>query len=120
MNIRNYVRRWIQRDPLRYQSLHNDLVSARMGLTLDQYLWRAILVALLTGILFAILGFFIGTFVTLSIAVGTVGIYNVFNLQIPAYLFNISTLVYIKFVISLSPRLGTTFLDPIDAPTDVM
>ncbi|MCX6698239.1 MAG: type II secretion system F family protein [Methanoregula sp.] len=99
MNIRNYVRRWIQRNPLRYQSLHNDLVSARMGLTLDQYLWRAILVALLTGILFAILGFFIGTFVTLSIAVGTVGIYNVFNLQIPAYLFNISTLVYIKFVI---------------------
>jgi len=99
MNIRNYVRRWIQRNPLRYQSLHNDLVSARMGLTLDQYLWRAILVALLTGILFAILGFFIGTFVTLSIAVGTVGIYNVFNLQIPAYLFNISTLLYIKFVI---------------------
>ena len=99
MNLRNYVRRWIQRNPLRYQSLHNDLVSARMGLTLDQYLWRAMLVALLTGILFAILGFLVGTFVTLSIAVGTVGIYNVFNLQIPAYLFNISTLVYIKFVI---------------------
>jgi flagellar protein FlaJ len=81
-----------------------------MGLTLDQYLWRAILVALLTGILFAILGFFIGTFVTLSIAVGTVGIYNVFNLQIPAYLFNISTLVYIKFVIIIITFILGTYL----------
>ena len=110
MNLRNYVRRWIQRNPLRYQSLHNDLVSARMGLTLDQYLWRAILVALLTGILFAILGFLVGTFVTLSIAVGTVGIYNVFNLQIPAYLFNISTLVYIKFVIIIITFILGTYL----------
>jgi len=96
MKGRNYVRKWIQRDPLRYQSLHNDLVAARVGMTLDQYLWRAIQIALLTGVLFAILGFFIGTFITLTIAVGTVGIYNVFNLQIPAYLFNISTLEIIK------------------------
>jgi len=81
-----------------------------MGLTLDQYLWRAILVALLTGILFAILGFLVGTFVTLSIAVGTVGIYNVFNLQIPAYLFNISTLVYIKFVIIIITFILGTYL----------
>ena len=110
MNIRNYVRRWIQRDPLRYQSLHNDLVSARMGLTLDQYLWRAIQVALLTGILFAILGFFVATFVTLSIAVGTVGIYNIFNLQLPAYLFNISTLVYIKFIIIIIAFILGTYL----------
>ena len=110
MNIRNYVRRWIQRDPLRYQSLHNDLVSARLGLTLDQYLWRAIQVALLTGILFAILGFFVATFVTLSIAVGTVGIYNIFNLQIPAYLFNISTLVYIKFIIIIIAFILGTYL----------
>ena len=110
MNIRNYVRRWIQRDPLRYQSLHNDLVSARLGLTLDQYLWRAIQVALLTGILFAILGFFVATFVTLSIAMGTVGIYNIFNLQLPAYLFNISTLVYIKFIIIIIAFILGTYL----------
>jgi flagellar protein FlaJ len=96
MKVRNYVRKWITRDPLRYQSLHNDLVAARVGMTLDQYLWRSIQIALLTGVLFAILGFFIGTFITLMIAVGAVGIYNVFNLQIPAYLFNISTLEIIK------------------------
>ncbi|MCX6696367.1 MAG: type II secretion system F family protein, partial [Methanoregula sp.] len=95
---------------MRYQSLHNDLVSARLGLTLDQYLWRAIQVALLTGILFAILGVFIGTFVTLSIAMGTVGIYNIFNLQLPAYLFNISTLVYIKFVIIIIAFILGTYL----------
>jgi flagellar protein FlaJ len=81
-----------------------------LGLTLDQYLWRAIQVALLTGIFFAILGFLVGTFVTLSIAVGTVGIYNIFNLQIPAYLFNISTLVYIKFVIIIIAFILGTYL----------
>ena len=98
MKIRNYVRKWINRDPLRYQKLHNDLVAARTGMTIDQYLWRAIQIALLTGVLFAILGFFLGTVIALSMAVGAVGIYNVFNLQIPAYIFSISTLDIIKML----------------------
>ena len=96
INPRNYVRKWIQRDPVRYQTLHNDLVSARTGMTLDQYLWRTIQISILTGILFAVLGYFIGTAVTMQMTAGTVGIYNVFNLGIPAYIFNISTLAIIK------------------------
>jgi archaeal flagellar protein FlaJ len=97
INAKDYVRKWIQRDPVRYQTLHNDLVSARMGMTLDQYLWKTILITILTGILFAVLGFFIGKAVSLQITPGTVGIYNVFNLQIPVYIFNISTLAIITF-----------------------
>jgi flagellar protein FlaJ len=69
-----------------------------MGMTLDQYLWRTIQVSLLTGILFAILGFLIGTAFTLQISPGNVGIYNVFNLQIPASVFGMSTLAIIKLL----------------------
>ena len=97
INSRDYVRKWIQRDPMQYQTLHNDLVSARMGMTLDQYLWKTIQITILTGILFAVLGFFIGKAVSLQMTTGTVGIYNVFNLQIPTYIFNISTLAIITF-----------------------
>ncbi|MCX6688808.1 MAG: type II secretion system F family protein [Methanoregula sp.] len=95
---------------MRYQDLHNDLVAARVGMTLDEYLWRAVQIALLTGVLFAILGFFIGTFITLTISIGAVGIYNIFNLQIPTTFFNVSTLVYIKFFSSLVAFIVGTFL----------
>ena len=86
MNARYYIRKWIQHDPTRYSRLHADLVSVRAGLTLEQFLWQSIKIAFLVGFLFALLGFFVSTFLTLQSQTGKVGIYNVFNIQVPLVL----------------------------------
>jgi len=83
MGIRNHILRWIQRDTLKYQSLHSDMLAARIGLTLDQYLWRSVKIALLAGTLFGILGYLVSTFISLEVASGR-GIYNVFNIPFAA------------------------------------
>jgi flagellar protein FlaJ len=96
MIFRNYLWKWIQRDPLRYHSLHSDLISARSGVTLEQYLWRAIKIAFLTGILFAVIGYFVSTFLSLQVYTGRAGIYNVFNLQLPVFFNTVYTAAYIQ------------------------
>lgn len=84
MNGQHYIRKWIQRDPLRYSSLHTDMISARMGLTLEQFIWRTVQISFLTGIFFALLGYFISTSLTLQVQTGKVGIYNIFNIPLPS------------------------------------
>ena len=83
MIVRNYLYRWIKHDPVRYHSLHADMISARVGMTLEQYVWRSIKVALLTGIIFSVIGYFVSTFLSLQILTGKAGITNVFNFQMP-------------------------------------
>ena len=108
MNARQYVRKWIQHDPLRYSHLHADLISVRTGLTLDQFLWRSIKIAFLGGFLFALLGYFVSTFLTLQIQIGKVGIYNVFNIPVPSILSTSAGVVSVQvFVVIASFILGT-------------
>ncbi|MCK9592555.1 MAG: type II secretion system F family protein [Methanoregula sp.] len=108
MNTRYFVRKWIQHDPNRYSHLHADLVSVRTGLTLEQFLWRSIKLAFLGGFLFALLGFFISTNLTLQIQIGKVGIYNIFNIQVPAILSTAAGIVTLQvFVVLGSFILGT-------------
>jgi flagellar protein FlaJ len=86
MNPREYIRKWIHRDPLRYSRLHADLISIRAGLTLDQFLWRSILYSVLAGFFFALAGYFVSTVLTLQVQTGNAGIYNVFNIPVPSVL----------------------------------
>ena len=86
MIIRDPLWAWIKRDPLRYHSLHADMVSARVGMTLEQYLWRSIKFALLSGVLFAILGYFVSTYFSVQIMTGRSGITNIFNIHLPVFL----------------------------------
>ena len=86
MNVRHHLRKWIQQDPSRYSDLHAEMISARMGLTLEQFLWRSVKIAFLTGIILAVLGYFITTYLTMEFQVGKIGIYNVFNIQVPSFL----------------------------------
>ena len=86
MNVRHHIRKWIQQDPSRYSDLHAEMISARMGLTLEQFLWRSVKIAFLTGIILAVLGYFITTYLTMEFQVGKIGIYNVFNIQVPSFL----------------------------------
>jgi flagellar protein FlaJ len=62
------------------------MISARIGLTLEQFIWQSIKIAFLMGILLAVLGYFISTFLTLQFQIRKIGIYNVFNIQVPSIL----------------------------------
>jgi flagellar protein FlaJ len=86
MNVRHRIRKWIQQDPSRYSDLHAEMISARMGLTLEQFIWRSVKIAFLTGIILAVLGYFVTTYLTLQFQVGKIGIYNVFNIPFPTIL----------------------------------
>ncbi|WP_292370391.1 type II secretion system F family protein [Methanoregula sp. UBA64] len=82
MNFRHSIMGWLMRDPLSYRSLHADLVSARFGVTLEQYLWKSLRIAVLSGVFFGILGYLLGRFFAIQVASGK-GIYNVLGLRIP-------------------------------------
>ena len=110
MNVRHHIRKWIQQDPSRYSDLHADMISARMGLTLEQFLWRSVKIAFLTGIILAILGYFITTYLTLQFQVGKIGIYNVFNIPVPSILITDPGILSIQiFTVLVTFLLGIYF-----------
>jgi flagellar protein FlaJ len=83
--LRKYIYQWIKRDPVRYNNLHADMISARVGLTPEQYIWRSIKAAGLVGILFAIMGALASVTLTLPALSTKGGITNVFNIQMPVF-----------------------------------
>jgi flagellar protein FlaJ len=85
MILQDYIHRWVRADPLKFHGLHADMISARIGMTLEQYLWRAIRVAALSGILFAVIGYFSSAYLSLQVVTGKAGIANVFNFQMPVF-----------------------------------
>jgi len=89
MSLKNRILKWILRDPIRYRALHADMISARGGITLEQYIWRALKGASLSGLLFALLGYLISLYLAVQIQGGKGGIYNVFNIQFPNFTFDI-------------------------------
>jgi flagellar protein FlaJ len=84
IHIRRLVHRLAVRDPIRYRSLHEDLVAANMGITLDRYLTRTFLVSGFFGIFWAIIAVLVMRFAALP-RLG-IGIYNVFSLHVPEFL----------------------------------
>ncbi len=85
MIVRNYLRKWIMRNPLQFDGLRSDLISARIGMTLEQYLWRSVKITVVIGLVFALLGYIISPFLSLQFPAGKIGIYNVFNIQLPVF-----------------------------------
>lgn len=83
MILQDYFHRWVRADMVRFHSLHADMISARMGMTLEQYLWRAVRIAIVSGVIFAILGYFASVFLSFQMVTGKAGITNVFNIQMP-------------------------------------
>jgi len=107
MNPRDYVRKWIQHDSLRYSHVHADLTSVRAGLTLEQFLWQSIKIAFLGGFLFALIGFFASTYLTLQIQTGKEGIYTIFNIPVPTVInTNTGILFFQIFVVIVSFIIG--------------
>lgn len=108
MIVRDYIHRWVRKDPVRFHSLHADLISGRSGVTLEQYLGKVIRVAFLSGILLAVLGYFASAFLSLQVVTGKAGITNVFNVQMPVIFNTIYPTVYVQaFVVIAAFLLGT-------------
>jgi archaeal flagellar protein FlaJ len=109
MIIRNYLYRWIKHDPVRYHSLHADMISARVGMTLEQYVWRSIKLAVLTGLIFSVIGYFVSTFMSLQILTGRAGITNVFNFQMPVIFNTLYPAVYLQVIVIIASFLIGTY-----------
>jgi len=97
--VRNYIHQWIKKDPVRYHSLHADMISARIGMTLDQYIWRSVKVAFLTGIAFAVIGYLASIFLSLQLTTGKAGITNVFNFEMPVIFNTIYPAEYVQVLV---------------------
>lgn len=97
--VRKYVYQWIKRDPLRFSSLHADMISARFGMTLEQYLWRSLKTGLLAGLLFAAIGIIASAFLAMPALNAKGGITNVFDLQMPVVLNTLYPAEYIGVLI---------------------
>jgi flagellar protein FlaJ len=77
-------------------------------MTLEQYLWRAIRVAFLSGILFAVVGYFVYSFIAFQVVTGKAGISNVFNIHVPVSPGTIFPAFYVQaFVIIAAFIIGT-------------
>jgi archaeal flagellar protein FlaJ len=99
MSVRERFLNWVNRDPLRYHSLHADMISARAGMTLEQYLWRSVKIALLAGLLFAILGYLASAYLSFQVLTSRAGIYNVFNIQMPVIFSTLYPADYMQLII---------------------
>ncbi|MDN7024688.1 secretion system protein [Methanoculleus sp. FWC-SCC1] len=73
---------WVTRDPIKYRSLREDMIAARIGMTLDHYILRSILISALAGALWAVLGYLAANLFLTPLL--SVRIYNVFNVQVPS------------------------------------
>lgn len=108
MIVRDYIHQWVRKDPVRFHGLHADLISSRSGMTLEQYLGRAIRVAFLSGILLAVVGYISSSFLSLQMVTGKAGISNVFNIQMPVILDSIYPTIYVQaFVVIVAFVIGT-------------
>jgi len=106
MIVRDYLHRWVKSDPVRFHSLHAELISARSGMTLEQYLGRAIWVAFLSGILLAVIGYFASNFLSLQMVTGKAGISNVFNVQMPVILNTVYPTIYVQALVVIAAFLS--------------
>jgi len=80
--FRRFIRRRVESDLLRYRDLHNALVAANMGITLDRYLLRTFLASGLFGLFCAIAGYLVMNLS--SLPQFHIGIHNIFGVGIPA------------------------------------
>lgn len=106
------IRRWVRRDPIRYQSLQSDLTSIRAGVTLEHYIARSIQVAILGGIGFAALAFAITSLLIFTAErTGNLHLYNVFNIPFPQNVdFTSPAFLIIRLVIAAIAFLWGAFI----------
>ena len=96
--FRRLVRWWVGRDPLRYRGLHEDLIAANSGVTLDRYLLRTFLISGLFGLFWATLGFLAMHLAVLPQV--RVRVYNVFALRLPGFVLTDAAITLLQVMAS--------------------
>jgi len=81
---RNFIRRLVEKDPIKYQELRANLLSARFGVTLEHYLELSYLFATAIGIIFSAIFFALSSLI-LTFRF-TVNIYNIVPGEIPQFI----------------------------------
>jgi len=107
IRIRRLIRRLVERDPIRYRSLREDLVAANLGVTLDRYLLLTFLASGLFGAFWAILAFLVLRFAVLPRM--SIGIYNVFAIHLPEVMLVDPMISILQVVASLVVFLITAY-----------
>ena len=107
IRIRRLIRRLVERDPIRYRSLREDLVAANLGVTLDRYLLLTFLASGLFGAFWAILVFLVLRFAVLPQM--SIGIYNVFAIHLPEVMLVDPMISILQVVASLVVFLITAY-----------
>ena len=83
MIVDRYVSWKLKRNPDAFMQLHADLISARMGITLNRFLQICLISALVTGFSAGIAAALFASLIYIPRV--SIQIYNVFNLQLPSY-----------------------------------
>ena len=83
MIVDRYVNWKLKRNPDAFLQLHADLISARMGITLNRFLQICLISALVTGFSAGIAAALFASLIYIPRV--SIQIYNVFNLQLPSY-----------------------------------
>ncbi|WP_421908919.1 type II secretion system F family protein [Methanolacinia petrolearia] len=83
MIVDRYVSWKLKRNPDAFMQLHADLISARMGITLNRFLQICLISALLAGFSAGIAAALFASLIYIPRV--SIQIYNVFNLQLPLY-----------------------------------
>ncbi|MBP2133595.1 flagellar protein FlaJ [Methanomicrobium sp. W14] len=78
-----YIKWKISKNPGAYSVLHYNLTASRMGVTLQHYLYYALSLSFVLGVLLGLLGYFISA--TFIIPNFSIRIYDVFNIQVSSY-----------------------------------
>lgn len=110
MSYKSLVRAWIQKDPLRYRSLHADMISARMGLTLEIYLSRLFLIGIFAGIGAALLGWMVSGFFMKQELASISGFYYFFAVELPLTIFGVPVPLIVKVFAALLSMILVFFL----------
>jgi len=97
MDFHIYIRDRIRKDPIKYHGLHADMISARLGLTVEQFVWRSVKISILCGIIFALFGYFLGGLTVIGFSYNR-GFYNVFNLTLPDFVYTAAFGQYIQLL----------------------
>jgi archaeal flagellar protein FlaJ len=83
MNYSSISHRLLPRDSEKYSNLSSNLVSARMAMTPERYIWYGLVVSLICGAIFAAFGFFVSMTITMNPPGGYTGIYNAYRITLP-------------------------------------
>jgi flagellar protein FlaJ len=110
MNLHRLFRNHVYHDPVRYNALHADMISSRMGLTVEQYVWRSVRIAVLSGVLFAVFGHYSGSIIITTIQNRNSGFYNVFNIHLPALFYTPETGQYLQVLTAIVCFIAGTYL----------